>query len=561
MSTIIEKTEAFVKKIYKEKLPGDLYYHDLNHTIEVVEGVYEVGKGENLNEEDLEMLVLAAWMHDIGYTEQYVGHEEESQDIAESFLKENQYPQDKIEIIKKCIIATKFRHVPGNYLESVLIDADRLSMGKENFFYRGNLLRKEWGKYLDKSYTDREWNDVQINYLMETGFFTQYAKHKYGEQREKNLKFLKEESIRLAKEGQSITQHSKEWILLLYKLIRSVAWSLLLGYSVGFTLSIIVWGFKDYSIVMGAISGFIIGLILYLADQPFEYRVIRKFNFPSALVIGTFTLILLFKASQFAAVFIYDLLIEGLNLNETFDSQVYKDIISLNSIFNMLWTAILVSIMLNFIKLTSRIIGPKMMKNYMAGKYHKPQEEERIFMFLDINSSTSLAERMKPEQYHRLLNRFFNDIANPIRRFDGEVYQYVGDEVVVTWTMKEGLKNANCVRCYFRIVKQLEKLRNNYEKEFGFMPEFKVGMHGGRVITGEVGKNKTEIVFHGDVINTTERILNQCINLGKKMLISENLLRRIDLSTTIHAEYVTTKLFKGKENEVSLYSLWKDDNR
>lgn len=100
-------------------------------------------------------------------------------------------------------------------------------------------------------------------------------------------------------------------------------------------------------------------------------------------------------------------------------------------------------------------------------------------------------------------------------------------------------------------------MKPEYTSLFGFMPEFKVGMHAGKVITGEVGRTKTEIVFHGDVINTTERILNQCINLGKKILISENLIRRIALLPNVHAEYVTTRLFKGKENEVSLYTLIK----
>lgn len=559
MTSIVEKTEAFVRKTYEDRLPRDLYYHDIQHTLEVVQATYEVGRGENISDDELEMLVLAAWMHDIGYTEQYVGHEEESQDIAENFLRENGYPEEKIQMIRHCILATKFRHVPGNYLESILIDADRLSMGQDDFFYRGNLLRKEWVKYLGKNYTDKEWNDVQINYLMETGFFTKYAQEKYGDKREWNLKHLKEESIRLEKESQSITAHSKEWINQFYKLVRSLAWSVLLGLSIGLIMSMIVWGVQGFALTIGTISGLMIGFTLKIADQPFEYRVIRKYSFPISLIVGTFTLIILFKASQFGAVFIYDLLVENVSFSNIWESQVFRDIISLNSIFNMLWTAVLVSTMLNFIKLTSRIIGPRMMKSYMAGIYHKPQKEERIFMFLDLNSSTRLAEQMDPDKYHNLLNRFFNDIANPIRRFEGEVYQYVGDEVVVTWVMKDGLKNANCIRCYFRIIRQLEKLRPMYEKDFGFMPEFKVAMHGGQVVTGEVGKNKTEIVFHGDVINTTERILNQCINLGKKMLISENLLRRIDLAPNVHAEYVTTRLFKGKENEVSLYSLWKED--
>jgi len=555
---MIEKTADFVEALLKEKLPGDLCYHDLPHSMEVARAALEIGKGEGLTPDELEIVVLAAWLHDTGYTEQYIGHEEESQLIAEKFLQENGYPDEKITIICNCIIATKFRHEAGNVLESVVIDADRLSMGTPEFMERGELLRKEWEIYLGKVYTDREWVDVQINYLLETDFLTSYVRDKYGGERILNLKLLKERSLRLEKESATITEHSRKGIRLAVKLVRSVAITMALGLFIGITLSIIVWGFRDYALGIGTISGFLIGLVLKLADRPFEYRIIRRFSFPVSLLIGTLTLIILFKASQFASVVIYDLMVAEVNFDQIQQTQVFRDIISWNSIFNMLWTALMVSAMLNFIKLTSRIIGPRLMMNYMKGLYHKPVEEERIFMFIDLNSSTSLAERMQPVTYHRLLNRFFNDIANPINRFDGEIYQYVGDEVVVTWKMKDGLKDANCVRCYFRILRQMEKLRSGYEKEFGFMPEFKVGMHGGEVITGEVGKNKTEIVFHGDVINTTERILNQCINLGKKMLISENLLRRLDLAPNIHAEYVTTRRFKGKENEVSLYTLWRE---
>lgn len=533
----------------------------MRHTEQVVEGALEIGKGERLTPDELEIVLLSAWLHDVGYTEQYVGHEEESQFIAARFLEEQGYPEEKITIISNCIIATKFRHDSGNILESVLIDADRLAMGRTNFLERGELLRREWGVYLDKVYTDKEWIDVQEHYLLNTHFLTTYAKQHYQAEKELNLKRVKELKLQLEKEEQSITAHSRLWLRTGVKFIRSVAATLLLGIFIGLTLSIIVWGWRDFSLIIGSITGFFIGVILKLGDRPFEYRIIRKYSFPISLLVGTVNLVLLFKGSMFAAVFLYDLVIQQVPLADVLKTEVVRDIISWDSIFNILWTALMMSAMLNFIKITSRIIGPRLMLNYLKGHYHKPVEEERIFMFLDLNRSTSMAEQMDTMQYHRMLNRFFYDIANPISRYEGEIYQYVGDEVVVTWKMKDGLRDANCIRCYFRIVSQFEKLREEYEREFGIMPEFKVGMHGGRVITGEVGKNKTEIVFHGDTINTTERILNQCISLGKKMLISENLLRRLDLSPNVHAEYVTTRLFKGKENEVSLYSLRRESSK
>lgn len=557
-TSLLQEVERFVTALMEEKLPKELFYHDITHTREVANRALEIGKGEKLTNEELEIVAIAGWFHDVGYTEQYVGHEEESQIIAENFLRSKNYPEEKITIIKNCILATKYMHEASNIIESILIDADRLSMGLEDFEQRGELLRKEWEVYLDKHYTDKEWCDIQVKYLQETEFLTRYAFQQYQEQKDRNLKLFKERSIQLERETSKIGEQSKTYLIQLSNILLRAAGSILLGIVIGISLSLTVWGNFGYSWGIGSISGFLIGLALHLGNQPFERFVIRKFSFPWALFVGTFTLIALFKLAQYSGMLIYDLLVAEMGLAEIFKSKIFKDIISTRGIMIMLWSAFLISVILNIIKLTSRIIGPQLMKNYLLGMYHKPVEEERIFMFIDINSSTSLAEKMGTEKYHELLNSFFYDIGQPISKSKGEIYQYVGDEVVITWKMKDGLENANCIGCYFRIVKQMEKLRPKYIKKFGFCPEFKVGMHGGKVITGEVGRTKTEIVFHGDVINTTERILNQCINLGKKMLISENLLRRLDLLPSIHAEYVTTRLFKGKENEVSLYTLIKE---
>jgi adenylate cyclase len=555
-SAFIDKTRAFVEQLFAERLSEDLYFHDLAHTREIAEAAEEIGKGEGLSADELEIIILSAWLHDTGYVEQYIGHEEESQVIADEFLRSVNYPEEKISIIKNCILATKYKHEIGNILEAVVVDADRVSMGKTNFDKRGDLLRKEWAVYLDKEYTDKEWSDIQLQYLTETVFVTKYAKANFEAQKQINYKHQKEISLRLQQEElASFTVQSKATIKRIRELMRSFSLSMILGLFIGISLSINVWGIASYAFIIGSISGFIIGLFLQFGNDFFEYKVLRKYSFPVALVVGTFTLIILFKLSEYVSIGIYNLLFTNLPVNRIFDSAVFQDVLRWQNFFNMLWTSFTISIIMNFVKLTSRIIGPRLMYNYILGKYHKPVKEERIFMFIDINSSTTLAEKMSTEKYHSFLNQFFYDIATPINRYGGEIYQYVGDEVVVTWKMKDGLKNSNCIKAYFRIVKVMDRLRDSYNKEYGIAPEFKVGLHGGEVITGEVGKIKSEIVFHGDVINTTERILNQCITLKRRILISENLLRRIDLLPEIKAEYVTTKIFRGKQNETSLYTL------
>ncbi|MBE2246375.1 MAG: HD domain-containing protein [Candidatus Competibacteraceae bacterium] len=556
-SPIIVAAEEYVSSLMQEKLTSRHYYHNLLHTRDVVAYAKEISKGENLTEAEQEIVILAAWFHDVGYTEKYIGHEEESQEIASEFLRQHSFPEEKILIVKNCILSTKYLHHSGNVLESVLIDADRLTMGRPDFKEKGELLRKEWEYYLDKTHTDEEWAQIQVMYLQETEFNTRYAFMHYQKVKDQHLKYFKELVIQFEHRTNLISLNSRKYLQYLVNQFVNATGSLFLGFSIGISLSLTVWGNLNYAWGIGIISGLLIGLSLRIGDRWFDRYIIRKFSFPVSLVIGTMMLILLFKASQYAGMILYDLMVAEMRFSEITESRIFHDIISSQGVFILLWSAFLISLILNTIKLTSRIIGPGMMKSYLIGRYHKPVEEERIFMFLDINSSTSMAEQMGIEKYHDMLNRFFYDIGSPISRSRGEIYQYVGDEVVVTWKMKDGLEQANCIRCYFRILKQMEKMKPEYTSLFGFMPEFKVGMHAGKVITGEVGRTKTEIVFHGDVINTTERILNQCINLGKKILISENLIRRIALLPNVHAEYVTTRLFKGKENEVSLYTLIK----
>ncbi len=215
----------------------------------------------------------------------------------------------------------------------------------------------------------------------------------------------------------------------------------------------------------------------------------------------------------------------------------------------------LLSLILNIIKLTSRIIGPQIFWSYLRGKYHKPVGEERIFMFIDLNSSTGMAETMSLEKYHSLLRNFFNSLSGPVSRFNGEIYQYVGDEAVITWPMKEGLKGANCLRCYHRIVQTVERQQRFYIRRYGFMPDFKVAIHGGWVIAGEIGKTKADIVFHGDVMNTTERILQQCRNMGQRLLMSEYIAKRLDFPAPMQAVFVDTLVLKGKKKSIGVYTV------
>lgn len=193
--------------------------------------------------------------------------------------------------------------------------------------------------------------------------------------------------------------------------------------------------------------------------------------------------------------------------------------------------------------------------NIIRGRYNKPKEEKRIFMFLDINSSTEIAERLGDETYHALLKDFFADLTDPILENRGSIYQYVGDEVVIAWDFEQGIRDANCIRCFFDMKQQLQKAGDKYRQRYGLVPSFKAGLHCGRVIAGEVGIIKRDITYSGDVLNTTSRICNKCGELGEELLASSDVLSALQSMKAYLTKPLGSIKLKGKSREVLLNSL------
>jgi adenylate cyclase len=206
--------------------------------------------------------------------------------------------------------------------------------------------------------------------------------------------------------------------------------------------------------------------------------------------------------------------------------------------------------------------GRGMFGKMLLGRYYRPREEERIFMFVDIKSSTTIAEKLGHIEFFNLLNDFFRDITNSIIYSYGEVYQYVGDEIVISWTMKNGLTNGRCVRCFYAMQEAINKRSFRYEEKYGLVPEFKAGLHYGMVTTGWIGVIKRDIVYSGDVMNTTHRIQTMCNQYGVKILFSKDLLDRLQLPPSdFDAFRVGNIELKGKRQKVELYTFDHDLER
>jgi adenylate cyclase len=201
----------------------------------------------------------------------------------------------------------------------------------------------------------------------------------------------------------------------------------------------------------------------------------------------------------------------------------------------------------------SKRFGEGNLLRILKGDYNVAREEKKVFMFLDLNDSTGLAERLGDERYHNMLRDFFSDITDAIVDNRGRIYQYVGDEVVVQWDYQVEGSNDNCVKTFFDIKAKIAQQKNKYERRYGVVPTFKAGIHYGRVIAGEVGTVKREITYSGDVLNTTSRIMSMCSMLKTDLLVSGELAAVMGSS---RYNVLTHGVFalKGKDKEVTLQS-------
>jgi adenylate cyclase len=217
--------------------------------------------------------------------------------------------------------------------------------------------------------------------------------------------------------------------------------------------------------------------------------------------------------------------------------------------------SLLVSFFFSLVFQINLLIGGRIFVSFFTGRYHQPIEEERIFMFLDLKSSTTIAERIGHIQFHRFINEFLFTISEAIIGNKGEIYKYVGDEVIITWKMKEGLKNLRCLRLFFDAEDCVKRKKSLFEKEFGVVPEFKAGMHCGKVVSGEMGSTKMEIAFLGDVINTTSRIEDECNSYRKPLLISIDLLQKLNPGEEYRCEKVGDISLRGRVKKIELYAI------
>jgi adenylate cyclase len=279
------------------------------------------------------------------------------------------------------------------------------------------------------------------------------------------------------------------------------------------------------------LTAIFIGVLLALPLMVLESSALserfRRLPFGAAVLLKTATYV-----AALGAIVLGVGLILGLLEGRPFDE--YVDALPRN--LAVMATAFFLYMVIIFVRQLNRLLGPGVLLRYVIGRYHRPRREQRIFMFVDITSSTQLSERLSLEAYYGLINDFFHDVSGPVLDTRGEIYEYVGDEVVISWRLDRGVEEASCVRAFFQIDEAVRANADRYRARYGAVPDFKAALHAGEVIVAEMGDLKKEIRFSGEVLNVAARIQGECRRLGRRLLASRSLLEGLDLPPELTPE-------------------------
>ena len=337
--------------------------------------------------------------------------------------------------------------------------------------------------------------------------------------------------------------------------LRLYAWIVgagtLVGIIYGGLIGFAGWGQAAIGGSIGAVHGFstasVIGMLEIFAVRTRIGRWIGQ---------GPLALIILIKGLIYGAAItlielgnIGDLVVLG-RVN---DPQTTSAFAPMSIAFSFFITFIII-----FVLHVGRLVGGQTLRNLILGRYHRPRMEERFFLFVDIVGSTRIAEKIGPLRMHRFLNRVFALAADPISDHHGEIYQYVGDEIVVTWRVAKGRHASRPLACFFAIQSVLADAGPWFEAHLDVVPAIRGALHAGSVVTGEVGVNRRSIVFHGDVMNVTARLEQAAREFDCPLLVSAD---AIDLLTDMAAYRLIDlgcQSLRGRQTPMQVYAVSRD---
>ncbi|MCF2874313.1 MULTISPECIES: adenylate/guanylate cyclase domain-containing protein [unclassified Tenacibaculum] len=314
------------------------------------------------------------------------------------------------------------------------------------------------------------------------------------------------------------------------------------------TLSLI--DIVSYCILGGVSIGLIWGVI-------FKVSIYFRNRLPTYLSRVVFTLATIFLSAILLvfSLFFLSKLIRLHEIPETINEL--PEFYNSNSFYVLLTYTFIVALLYHFVYEMDRKLGKGVLLKFLLGRYHKPKEEQRVFLFMDLKSSSYYAEKLGHFKYSRLAQDCFNQLSIPINKNKAQIHQFVGDEVVLTWQINKHFDAAKCIQFFIDFTNLLNSKKEYYQEHYHLLPVFKAGLHAGKVMVAQVGQHKSEIAYHGDAINTASRVQGLCNTYNAELLLTNDFL---DLLKPKNKFLSTMKCFgkvslKGKQNPVELYQF------
>ena len=206
---ILKEVEIFVTNYYEEKFSNQLSYHSIEHTKLVVNVSKKIAEFENLDTKNKQVLLIAAWFHDIGHAVSHTDHEEESCSIARNFLVEKKLDEELITGVEKTIRSTKMGAAKNTLIEKIIYDADHAHTGLENFMEISNLLRKEVCSLFNKKCSKLEYWIDTLKFLKKVEFLTTYAKNNMDEIKNQNIEKVEKRIRKLQNQKENGIKNNK----------------------------------------------------------------------------------------------------------------------------------------------------------------------------------------------------------------------------------------------------------------------------------------------------------------------------------------------------------------
>jgi len=350
-----------------------------------------------------------------------------------------------------------------------------------------------------------------------------------------------------------------EWTLEQKRRLRGTSWLLLFGLIAGSFYVLFSDGFGElYPFTNGLIGGFLISLNIAFYEFVVFTGKFRSLKFYQLLIIRIVAYAISLTSCVLVVLIVSRMIRYNLNFYEVIISNEFNFYIYHEDFFVALAYVFFITAATNFTIQMNRKMGQGVLVNFITGKYFKPRHVEKIIMFINIRHAQEVIGKKGRLSYHRYINEILFNITYLILHFKGEIYEYVENELVITWTPKNGVENANCIRLFFAIKEKISDSKEIYFERYHVVPDIWGALHYGQLIQGEIGDVKSEIVFHGDTINTASRILSECSE-SHPFLVSSQLVEKIEVPVIFEQKNVGGKVLRGKKEAMNLSSIFEKD--